>query len=134
MEQTQPRTQRGTVLPLAIWTIAWVASLALAKFGSSGLWDSNPVLSWIAIAANVAVGIGWIVAHARYLRGVDDLQRKILMDALAIALGAGLVGGLAFSVANGAGLVSFDSDIAFVSILMGVVYIITVAVGTLRYR
>ena len=125
---------RGSILALAIWTAAWVASLAIAKFGSAAMGESSAAVSWILIAVNVAVGVGWIIAHARYLRGVDDLQRKILMDALAVALGAGLVGGLAFSVAGSAGLIAFDSDIAFASILMGVVYLVAVAAGTLRYR
>jgi len=119
---------------LAVWTIAWVATLALASFGSKFLWDGNLVVSWIAIAVNVAVGIAWIVAHARFLRGVDDLQRKILQDAIAVALGAGLVGGFAYAAASNIGLVQFDSDIAFLTVLMAVVYMVAIAVGTLRYR
>ena len=133
-EQVHAARGRGSILALAIWTAAWVASLAVAKFGSAAAGESSAAVSWILIAVNVAVGIGWIIAHARYLRGVDDLQRKILMDALAVALGAGLVGGLAFSVAGSAGLIAFDSDIAFASILRGVVYLVAVAAGTLRYR
>ena len=133
-EQVHAARGTGSILALAIWTAAWVASLAVAKFGSAAMGESSAAVSWILIAVNVAVGIGWIIAHARYLRGVDDLQRKILMDALAVALGAGLVGGLAFSVAGSAGLIAFDSDIAFASILMGVVYLVAVAAGTLRYR
>ena len=125
---------RGTVLALGLWTLAWIASLALAKLGPALLWNENPVLSWIAVGVNLLLGIGWIIAHARYLRGVDDLNRKILMDAIAAALGAGLVGGFAYSAANTAGLVGFDSDIAFISVLMGLVYIIAVGIGFARYR
>jgi hypothetical protein len=121
------------VVQLAIWTLAWVASLALANFGPSLLWDSD-VLSWIAIGVNLVAGAGWIVAHARYLRAVDDLQRKILMDALAIALGVAVVGGCAVSVAASAGLIAFQADVAFISVLSGLVYIVAVGVGTLRYR
>ena len=131
---TAAARQWGSVLVLAIWTVAWIATLALAKFGPEALWDSQPVVSWIAVAINLAIGVGWIVAHARYLRGVDDLQRKIFMDAIAIALGAGLVGGFAYSAANTAGLISFDSDIAFLSVLMSIVYLLAIAAGHVRYR
>ena len=133
-EQTAKSTVWGGVAVLAAWTVAWMATLALAKFGPELLWNEQPVASWIAVAVNIAVGVAWIVAHARYLRGVDDLQRKILMDAIAVALGAGLVGGFAYSAANTAGLIAFDSDIAFISVLMAVVYLIATAAGTLRYR
>ena len=55
-----------TTARLAFWTLAWVATLALARFGPRLLWDSQPVASWAAVATNLVVGIGWIVAHAAF--------------------------------------------------------------------
>jgi hypothetical protein len=118
---------------LAIWTVAWTASLALARFGPVHLWDS-PAASWAAVVANLAVGIGWIVAHARYLRGIDELQRKIMQDALAVTLGVGWVGGFAYVVADAADLVADTTNIAVFPALLGVVYMIAIVVGHLRYR
>jgi hypothetical protein len=131
--QTGNRATTRSVVQLAIWTLAWVASVALAPFGPRFLWDSD-VISWVAIGVNLVFGAGWIVAHARYLRAVDDLQRKILLDALAIALGVGVVGGIAASIAASAGLIDFQADIAFLSVVMAVVYMVAIAIGTLRYR
>ena len=132
-DHTEVRRPATHVGPLALWTLGWLLTLALCRFGPA-LWDEQPVLSWIAIGVNVAVGVGWLLAHARYLRGVDDLQRKILMDALAVALGVGLVLGFAYGAANSLGLVDFGANIAVVSSIMGVVYLVATAVGTLRYR
>ena len=53
------------VIPIAIWTPPG-SRAGPGQVRPRALWDSNPVLSWIAIAVNVAVGIGWIVAHARF--------------------------------------------------------------------
>ena len=119
---------------LVLWTLAWVATLALAKFGPSQLWDSQPVASWAAVATNLAVGIGWIVAHARYLRGIDELQRKIMQDALAVTLGVGWVGGFAYVVADAADLIAYDADIGVFSALLAAVYMIAILIGQLRYR
>jgi hypothetical protein len=129
-------TQRATrnTIQLFVWTLAWVGSLALASFGPKFLWAHQPVVSWIAIALNVALGVGWIVAHARYLRRSEELQRKILLDATAIALGVGLVGGFAYAAAENVKLIAFESDIAFLSVLMAVVYIVATLAGNLRYR
>ena len=118
---------------LALWTLAWVATFALASFGPEHLWDSD-VASWAAVAANLAVGIGWIVAHARYLRGIDELQRKIMQDALAVTLGVGWVGGFAYVVADAADLVAHDADIGVLTALLAVVYMIAIVVGNIRYR
>ena len=119
---------------LALWTLAWVATLALARFGPGLLWDSQPVASWAAVAINLAAGIGWIVAHARYLRGIDELQRKIMQDALAVTLGVGWVGGFAYVVADAADLLARDVEIGVFAALLGVVYMIAIVVGQLRYR
>src|SRR3989337_120065 len=107
---------------LALWTLAWVATFALASFGPEHLWDSD-VASWAAVAANLAVGIGWIVAHARYLRGIDELQRKIMQDALAVTLGVGWVVGFAYVVADGADPISPDLNVGLFPALLGAVYV-----------
>jgi hypothetical protein len=56
------------------------------------------------------------------------------MDAMAVALGVGLVGGFAYAVTDAAGLIVLEGGIAFVSALMGVVYAVASVIGTIRYR
>ncbi len=123
-------------LQLAMWTLAWLVSLAAARFGPQFLWDAQqqPAASWTAVAVNVLVGIGWIVAFARYLRALDDLWRKINLDALATTLGLGWVIGFGYVVADAAGLVAYDVNPGVFPALLGVVYIIAIAVGWVRYR
>ena len=119
---------------LALWTIAWTATLALAQFGPDLIWDGQQAASWAAVALNLAAGIGWIVAHARFLRGIDELQRKIMQDALAVTLGVGWVTGFAYVAAESADLLGFDADFGIFSALLGVVYMLAIAGGNLRYR
>lgn len=119
---------------LLIWTLAWVATVALARFGPDHLWDSRPVVSWLAIGANIAVGLGLIIANARWLRAIDELQRKLTLDAMGVTLGTGLVAGLAYVTMSRADLIASDAEIGPLLILMGVVYILAIAVGNLRYR
>ena len=123
-----------TTVGLASWTLAWLATLALAKFGPDIWWGSQPVAGWAAVAANVVVGIGWIVAFARYLRAIDELQRKIVQDALVVALGVGWVGGFGYVVADGAGLVANEVNAGLFPALLGVVFMIAIAAGHIRYR
>lgn len=118
---------------LVLWTLAWAVSLAVARFGPAHVWDSE-LASWAAVAANLAVGVGLIVAHARYLRGIDELQRKIMQDALAVTLGVGWVGGFAYVVADTADLVARDVSVGVFAALLAVVYMVAVVVGHFRYR
>jgi hypothetical protein len=119
---------------LLLWTFSWAATLALAKFGPQLLWDSRQAANWAAVAVNVAVGIGWIIAFTRFLQGIDELQRKIMQDALAVTLGVAWVAGFAYLVADTAGLVTHDVDIAALPALMGAVFLIAFVTGKIRYR
>lgn len=124
----------GKVVALAVGTLLWVVSLALASFGPGELWQRTSPLSWIAVGLTVAMGIVWIVVHARFLRASDELDRKILLDAMGIALGVALVGGFALGAAENAGLLAWESDIAAVSMLAALTYMVAIAVGKVRYR
>ena len=121
-------------LGLAVWTGAWVASVALAAFGPGALWNNQPGLTLIAIAFSVLVGVGMLFANKRNLEGLDELQRTIQLQAMAWSLGIGLVGGLAWTLVARHGLVGFEAEIAHLVALMAVVYLAGCVAGVLRYR
>ena len=121
---------------LAIGAVAWVATLALASLGPGSLWGSEQTaISWAAVGLNLVVGVAWIVVYIRYLRAVDELQRKIQLEALAATLGVGWIGGFSWVVADMVGLVeSTESTLAIFSAGLGIVFVIAIAVGFIRYR
>ena len=127
------RAEARATARLVAWGLAWLATLALARFGP-GLWGDQQVATWTAVVANVVVGFGWVVAFTRFLRALDDLQRKIVQDALAVALGAGWVIGFGYVVTDDAGLLPEDVGIAALPMLMGAAFLVAFAVGKLRYR
>ena len=128
------RASNRATAQLVLWSLVWAATLAAAKFGPELVWDSQQLVSWTAVAANVLVGIAWMVSWTRFLRALDDLQRKITQDALAATLGVGWVVGFAYVVADTAGLVTDDLNPALFPALLGVVYLIAFVVGQFRYR
>ncbi len=119
---------------LVLWTLVWAATLAAARFGPELVWDSRVVVSWVAVAVNVLAGVAWIIAFSRFLRAVDDLWRQVIQDALVVTLGVGWVAGFGYVVADAAGLVTRDLDIALFPVFLGGAYVIAVVVGWLRYR
>ncbi|WP_456789663.1 hypothetical protein [Cellulomonas sp. P5_C5] len=118
---------------LAVWTLAWTASLALARFAPELWGDTRPAATWAAVVLNVLVGVGWIIAFTRYLNALDELQRKIMQDALAVTLGAAWVAGFGYVVAEAAGLVD-EVSAAALPVFMSVVFLVAFAAGKIRYR
>ncbi len=126
--------QIRNTLGLAAWTAAWVASLALAAFGPGALWNDQIVLTLLAISFNVLVGVGMLFANKRSLQAMDELQRTIQLQAMAWSLGAGLVGGCAWTLFARHELVGFEAEIAHLVAFMAVVYSAGCVAGLLRYR
>jgi hypothetical protein len=57
-----------------------------------------------------------------------------MLDTLAVTLGVGWIVGFAYVVADAAGLVTDDVNLALFPVLLGVVYVIAFCVGRIRYR
>jgi hypothetical protein len=127
-------TIKKNVRHLAYWTWSWVLTMAIASFGPKFIWNDNSIISVLFILINTIIGIGMILMNRKYINGLDEMQRKVNMDAMAIALGVGVVGGLSYSMLDIANIISFDAEIGHLVILIGVTYIIAIAVGNIRYK
>ncbi|MDX1544684.1 MAG: hypothetical protein R3214_12140 [Christiangramia sp.] len=126
------RNKRNTI-KLAFWTAAWVLTIALVTFGYK-FWDQGPVISVITISVNLLIGIGMIIANMKYLNGLDELQRKISLEAMGITLGVTLVAGLAYSMLDTTNVISNDAEISYLVIVMGLTYIAATVINNIKYK
>lgn len=125
---------RHNTRQLAIWTFAWVASMALATFGPRFIWQENMPFTILAIVLNALFGIGMILANIRHTKSLDEMQRRIQLEAMSIALGVGVVGGLSYSLLDTTHVISGDAEISFLVILIGLTYLGATVIGQMRYR
>mgnify|MGYP005754077583 CR=1 FL=1 len=125
---------RHNIRYLAFWSFAWVVSMALASFGPKFIWQENTSLTILAIVLNAAIGVGMILAYIRHTKSMDEMQRKIQMEAMGIALGVGLVGGLSYSLLDTTNVISGDAEISVLVILITVTYLAGIIIGQMRYR
>lgn len=121
-------------LRLGYWTAAWLVTLALVNFGPVFIWESNKLLTSLAILINLGVGFGMIVANKRQLNGLDEMQQKIQLSAMALSLGVGLVVGLSYSSLDITNLIPFDAEISHLVILMSLTYLVGIIAGHRKYR
>ncbi|AVR46259.1 hypothetical protein C7S20_13855 [Christiangramia fulva] len=121
-------------LKLAFWTLGWVLSLALVTFGAKFIWNFNVTISVIMILANLLIGVGMILANIRLLQQIDELQRKIQLDAMGITLGVALVAGIGYSALDITNVIGFDAEISHLVFLLGITYIAAILIGNARYK
>lgn len=129
----RPSTQRGRTRSLAAWTAAWLVSMAIAVFGALFAWPENDALKLVTIFANVAIGFGMIVANKRHLDGLDELQRKVQLEAMAFTLGIGLVLGFGYSTLDITNVIESDAEISYLVVIMSLTYLGSVIFGLRRY-
>jgi hypothetical protein len=125
---------RATVIRLFRWNGAWAAATALMAFGPKFLWTKASVFTLLAVGLDIAVGIGMILANKNYLAELDELQRKVQLNSMAITLGVGLVAGVPFSVLDSYHMIPFHADIADLLILMSLTFLVSNLYGARRYR
>lgn len=125
---------KKNTLRLGYWTAAWVLTMAVANFGYHLVWSSSKWLTLIAILVNLGVGAGMIIANSRHLKGLDEMHQKIQLEAMALALGVGLIVGLAYSNLDVTDLIPFDAEISHLVILVALTYMAGIGMGFRRYR
>jgi apolipoprotein N-acyltransferase len=125
--QREQRAKRGSTVASLLWALALMGTTFLAK--REGI-PSAVVLAAVILTA--LAGVATIVAHFRYLRQTDELRRKIELEALALAFGIGVVGGMSWwlLVVSGVGK---GTDLGFVFVAMLLLYSAGILVGCRRY-
>jgi len=123
-----------TTAHLAGWTTGWVITMAVATFGPTYLWDFQQWLTIIAILLNLSLGLGMIVAYIRHLKTQDEMMQKIQLQAMAMALGVGVVGGLSYSLLDTTNIISSGAKIPYLVILICITYLVSIFVNSKRYR
>jgi len=127
--QTKKNTKR-----LFFWGVVWVLATAGLAFGPKNLWSFNTWLTIIAVLIHIGIGLGMIRAFKQYLLGLDELQRKIQLDAMALSLGVGLVLGCSYEQLEDIKLIPFQPEIPHLIILMSLTYVVGTVLGHRKYQ
>lgn len=117
---------------IMVWIIVWMASYVLFAKAATNDWFSPPSIITAGIVINTLMGLGVIVTYMKFLKELDEMQQKIQLSALALAMGVGLVGSVSYSLLIKAGQVA-SPDISVVIMLLGGGYMAGIVVGRSRY-
>jgi hypothetical protein len=124
----------ASTIRLAQWTGAWLAATALMAFGPKFLWNKTLGFTLLALGIDVVVGVGMILANKKYLEDLDELQRKVHLNALAIAVGVALIAGIPYSMMDAYDVIPFKANISHLVMLMSLTYLVSYLYGARRYR
>lgn len=131
-EKLNTRLNRGTK-QIFIWTLAWVLSNALVMFGSKNLWNYHTEITLLALVLNLGLGIKMLLVFKSHLADMDEMQRKIHFNAIAVSLGVSMVLGSIMGMLEPVGLLEQVPSASSLLFVMGISYIVAVFVNFKRY-
>ncbi len=119
---------------LFIWTLGWLLSLALLAFGPRLLWDFNVTITLSVIAVNLVFGYCMIITNKKYLDGLDELQRQLHLNAMAISLGVSVVLGAVYGLLEPARLLEATPSPSNLLFVMGISYFVSLVLNFRKYQ
>jgi hypothetical protein len=124
------RNQRRVLL----WSLVWMSSWVAVTWALTSGWLASGTPGIVAAIVSSSLGIGTALAYRRFLNEADEVQRKIELEALALAFGVGVVGGMAYWLLERGGAVPVDkTDLLYVLAVTFLTYSVGVLLGKRRY-
>lgn len=141
MESVQPCSGQYSVRQdlrlnawLAVASAVWVADLALLKKYP----EWSPLLKGVLALAPLVPGLLYVRSCMRFVRGLDELQRRIQLDALIFAAMGTVIVGMAVNTLNAhevpLGMLRRGLGIGESFVLMFVLWIVGSAIANRRYK
>ena len=116
-----------------MWALAWVASLFLTSFLSDYEWYSSTIPTMIGLVIHAGIGLAMFFAYKRFLKELDEMERKIQLDALASSVGITVIGFSTYSILEKAGFLP-DLNPSNLIVLIALTYMVAVIIGRVRYQ
>lgn len=119
---------------LGFWTLAWLLSQALLTFGAKLFWGHSDLANGLALLLYLAMGVKMVLANRNLLKSLDELERQIQLESMAVTLGLTLIVGLGYSTLDIINMIPFDAEISFLVIFMGLSHLITLMINKKRFQ
>lgn len=126
-----PEHDRRNQRRVALWGLMWGFSFVAMTLVAKKAWLPFGV-TLAGILGTSVLGLATLLAHRRFLQQTDELRRKIEVEALALAFGVGLVGGLTYLQLLVTGTVP-AVGFAYLFTGMFLTYSVGVLIGRRRY-
>lgn len=111
----------------------WAFSLGISVWCASEGWLDNIAALVALFSINCFIGVAMIVNFRRFLIELDDLERKIQLDALALSVGITVIWFSSGSILSLAGVID-NIEPSSLIVTISLSYIVGIVVGRVKYR
>lgn len=120
-------------MKMVAWIFIWMVSLIVSDKAALYGWWSAEWITVLSIIINAGFGLGVVYGYRRMLKGMDDLQRKIQLEALSMAFGVSVIGSISYSLLVTWGYI-IDEEVTDIFMLMSISFSASVLLNSWRYK
>ena len=113
--------------------LLWAVTLLFSAFAKEYSWYHNTLAISITFIVHMAIGIVMVFSFRKFLKELDDLERKIQLDALALSVGVTIISFSGSSILSKAGVIE-KLDQSSLIVVMSVGYMVGLIFGRIKYR
>ena len=113
--------------------LLWAGTLAITSLSREYTWHSTMLFISIIFTLHTAIGVLMVFSFRKFLKELDDLERKIQLDALALSVGITIISFSSSSILSMVGIIE-KLDQSSLIMLMAATYMIGTVAGRIKYR
>ncbi|MFT5789879.1 MAG: hypothetical protein ACI8SJ_002000 [Shewanella sp.] len=113
--------------------LMWALTLMISSYlAEEGMLDS-PLTIAIAFGIHTIIGIAMLLSYQRFLIQLDEMERKVQLGALALAVGVAIISFSSYSILAKTGTLP-PLNSSYLIALMALTYMVGIIKGRLAYR
>lgn len=93
----------------------------------------NGLLITLVFCIHTIIGIAMLVAYRHFLVQLDEMERKVQLDALALSVGVAIISFSSYSILENSAIVP-PLKAAYLIVLITLTYIVGIIKGRISYR
>ncbi|MGS0677037.1 hypothetical protein [Shewanella sp. 125m-1] len=111
----------------------WAITLMISIFLSEHELLNSGLLITLAFSIHTLIGIAMLVSYRHFLVQLDEMERKVQLDALALSVGVAIISFSSYSILANSGIVP-PLNAAYLIALIAVTYMVGIIKGRISYR
>jgi len=131
MAKGLPERDKRNANRVNLWAFGWMFSL-MGNMILTKIFDQGAGVFWVLIfAAHIICGVMLVLSYRRFLSQLDEMERKVQLEALALAVGFSILVFSAGSVLDSVGVLG-KPDAAVMVVVMSLTYMGGLIIGRIR--
>ena len=127
--------EKKSSIGVAYWSVAMALAIVLGCAAAVFLPTHKLLTGILALFIYLAISFGATTAHIRWLKTLDEMQRKIQLESMAMTLGALWIAFGSLLILNAAKIIYIDQlEVALLAVLAGLVWNAGILIGKLKHR